>query len=306
MIQLIKIDNINKSDRARLDKYLLEKYPERTRSSIKNLIDSEKILVNEKKVKSGYEISNGDVISINFPSQIPTNALPQDIKLDIIYQDEDLVVVNKPQGMVVHPAVKNYDNTLVNALLFQIKDLSGINGELRPGIVHRIDKDTSGLLVVAKNDFAHVELSKQIANKTCKRFYFALVDGYVKEQNGEIITQVGRDKKNRLKMSVLPSNEGKVADTIFKVVKYYSGYTLLEFELKTGRTHQIRVHCEYMHHSIVGDRLYNRNKCKFKLEGQLLHAYKLQFIHPRTGELMSFEIPLPKYFQNILSELTEI
>ena len=202
--------------------------------------------------------------------------------------------------MVVHPAVKNLDGTLVNALMYKLDNLSSINGVIRPGIVHRIDKDTSGLLVVAKNDFAHVNLSEQISKKECKRIYWALVDGIVKS-DGEIITNIGRDPKNRLKMAVVDG--GKLAHTIYRVLKTYDKYSLVEFELKTGRTHQIRVHSAYIHHPIVGDKLYNTNPCKFKLNGQLLHAKKLKLTQPVTKESLEFEIDLPDYFNNVLKIL---
>ena len=225
---------------------------------------------------------------------------PQDIPIDIVYQDEDIAVINKEQGMVVHPATNNYDNTLVNALMFNLDSLSGINGVIRPGIVHRLDKDTSGLLVVAKNDNAHINLSEQISSKTCKRIYWALVEGIVKE-DGELITNFGRDPKNRLKMAVL--EKGKVAHTKYRVIETFDKYTLVEFELKTGRTHQIRVHSAYIHHPIVGDKLYNNNKCKFNLNGQLLHAKKLILSHPKTGKELCFESDLPKYFGDVLEVL---
>ena len=205
--------------------------------------------------------------------------------------------------MVVHPAIKNYDNTLVNALMFKLNNLSSINGVIRPGIVHRLDKDTSGLLVVAKNDEAHVNLSNQIADKTCKRIYWALVEGNVKE-DGELVTNFGRDPKNRLKMAVL--KEGKVAHTKYRVLQLYKGYSLVEFELKTGRTHQIRVHSAYINHPIIGDKLYNTNKCKFNLDGQLLHAKKLILCHPSTNKEMVFESELPEYFENVLNSLIKL
>ena len=203
--------------------------------------------------------------------------------------------------MVVHPANGNWDGTLVNALLYNIKDLSGINGEIRPGIVHRLDKDTSGLLVVAKNDFAHVALSKQIADKTCKRIYLALVIGNMPNDSGVVANYLGRDPKNILRYAVV-DNGGKYAETHYKVLTRYKDYSLVEFELKTGRTHQIRVHCKYLNHPIVGDDLYG-GKSKFKTDGQMLHAYKLSFYHPRTNKYMEFEAQLPEYFQKILSNL---
>lgn len=284
----------------RLDKYLLTKYPDKTRSHIKHWIDDGVVLVNGKSVKAGYILKGQDDIEMGEVEEKVLSSEPQDIPVDIVYEDSDLAVINKPQGMVVHPAVKNYDNTLVNALMFKLESLSSINGVIRPGIVHRLDKDTSGLMVVAKNDKSHVALSEQIANKECRRIYWALVDGVVKS-DGEIITNIGRDPRNRLKMAVV--EKGKIAHTLYKVLKTFDNYSLIEFELKTGRTHQIRVHSAYMHHPIVGDPLYNFSKCKFKLNGQLLHAKKLILTHPENGKVMEFESELPEYFQNVLSKL---
>lgn len=292
-------------EKERLDKFLLSNITEHTRSYIKNLIESGKVFVNEEKIeKAGFSLRANDEIEFELFEPIPMEAKAENIPLNIVYEDEDLLVINKPQGMVVHPAVKNYEGTLVNALLYNVKDLSGINGVMRPGIVHRLDKETSGLLLVAKNDFAHNLLSEQIQTKTCKRYYKALVQFVLKEGSGEVKTYFGRDPKNRLKMAVL--NDGKIAHTKFKVLKNYEGYSLVEYELLTGRTHQIRVHSAYLNHPIVGDKLYNPNKCKFNLNGQLLHAYKIEFFHPRTNEKLMFEIELPDYFLNVLNGLKEI
>ena len=285
---------------VRLDKFLTSYYPQKTRSHLKHWIDDGIVTVNGNMQKAGYSLKIGDIIDVGEVEEKSINTTPQDIDIDIVYEDNDLAVINKEQGMVVHPATSNYDGTLVNALLFKMDNLSSINGVIRPGIVHRLDKDTSGLLVVAKNDVSHVNLSNQISSKECKRIYWALVDGYVKE-NGEILTKFGRDPRNRLKMAV--RTEGKEAHTIYRVIQHYKGYTLVEFELKTGRTHQIRVHSAYLGHPIVGDKLYNSNKCRFKLEGQLLHAKKLIFTHPTSGEIMCFESELPDYFEKILKNL---
>lgn len=285
---------------CRLDKFLQEKYPDRTRSHIKHWIEDGVVTVNGETVKAGYSLKKTDNVEVGEIIEKVVNATPQDIPIDIVYEDDDMVIVNKSQGMVVHPAVKNYDGTLVNALMHKIGNLSSINGVIRPGIVHRLDKDTSGLIVVAKNDNSHVFLSEQIAKKDCRRIYWALVDGIVKS-DGEIITNFGRDKKNRLKMAVL--SEGKVAHTIYRVLEVFKNYTLIEFELKTGRTHQIRVHSAYMHHPIVGDKLYNNSTCKFKLDGQLLHAKKLILRHPTTNKEMVFESELPEYFERVLKSL---
>lgn len=290
-----------KDVKTRLDSFLYELDNSFTRSHYKNLIEEGHVLVNSKKVKAGYALKLNDVVSIEMIPARPIETLPQNIPLDIVYEDEDLAVINKPKGMVVHPANGNWDGTLVNALLYNIKDLSGINGEIRPGIVHRLDKDTSGLLVVAKNDFAHVALSKQIADKTCKRIYLALVIGNMPNDSGVVANYLGRDPKNRLRYAVV-DNGGKYAETHYKVLTRYKDYSLVEFELKTGRTHQIRVHCKYLNHPIVGDDLYG-GKSKFKTDGQMLHAYKLSFYHPRTNKYMEFEAQLPEYFQKILSNL---
>ena len=284
----------------RLDKFLLSLYPDKTRSHIKHWIEDGVVRVNDKIVKSGYEIRSTDIIDMGEVVEKVLSSEPQDIPIEVIYEDDDLAIINKEQGMVVHPAVGNPDNTLVNALMYRLKSLSSINGVVRPGIVHRLDKDTSGLLVVAKNDKAHVSLSAQISSKDCRRIYWALVDGVIKE-NGEIKTNIGRDPKNRLKMAVVEN--GKTAHTLYRVVETFDKFSLVEFELKTGRTHQIRVHSAYMHHPIVGDKLYNHNKCKFNLSGQLLHAKKLILCHPTKNTIMEFESELPEYFTAVLNSL---
>lgn len=286
----------------RLDVFLLEKHPEFSRSHIKNLIEKGLVKVNGKVVKAGYALKNGENIQIEVqkPEAISTDA--EDVDFEIVYQDEDLAVINKPQGLVVHPCSSTKSGTLVNGLLYKIKDLSGINGQLRPGIVHRLDKDTSGLLVVAKNDFAHVRLAEQIKNKTCHRNYLAVLDGNLKENEGRIETFIKRDPKDRMKMSVQGS--GRVAITDFKVLKRFEKCCLVEFALQTGRTHQIRVHSKYLNHPIVGDKLYGKEVKG--LVGQLLHAYKISFVHPRSGELMTFEADLPGYFKDYLKKQKEI
>ncbi len=286
----------------RLDVFLLEKHPEFSRSHIKNLIEKGLVKVNGKVVKAGYALKNGENIEIEVqkPEAISTDA--EDVDFEIVYQDEDLAIINKPQGLVVHPCSSTKSGTLVNGLLYKIKDLSGINGQLRPGIVHRLDKDTSGLLVVAKNDFAHVRLAEQIKNKTCHRNYLAVLDGNLKENEGRIETFIKRDPKDRMKMSVQGS--GRVAITDFKVLKRFEKCCLVEFSLQTGRTHQIRVHSKYLNHPIVGDKLYGKEVKG--LAGQLLHAYKISFVHPRSGELMTFEADLPDYFKDYLKKQKEI
>jgi len=297
----------DKFNNERLDIFLQQVDDKNTRSHIKNKITEGKVSVNGKSViKAGYKLSSGDEVIFEIAPPKKLEAVAENITLDIVYEDEDIVVINKPQGMVVHPSVGNYTGTLVNALLYKIDNLSGINGVVRPGIVHRLDKDTSGLIVIAKNDKSHVVLSKQIAEKTCKREYVALIDGRLKQSNGVVENYLGRDPKNRLRQTVISSDRGRYAKTLFFVEKYYEGYTLVRFELYTGRTHQIRVHAKELHHPVVGDRLYNGNKCRFNLEGQLLHARKLTLVHPTTGKEMIFEAPLPDYFVKVLSSLKEV
>lgn len=298
-----EIKAVAESGGTRLDVFVAEK-AECTRSHAKNLIDEGNVTVNgTKAAKSGALLKAGDVVVIVNPAPKELDLSPQDIPIEIVWQDEDFAVVNKPQGMVVHPAPGAYDNTLVNALLFKLSSLSGINGVARPGIVHRLDKDTSGLLVVAKNDFAHISLQKQIAEKSAKRYYYALVDGVVQKDSGEIRNFLARSTADRKKYTV--AKDGRLAITLYKVVKRYSAYTLMEYELKTGRTHQIRVHSRYIGHPVVGDRTYGGSDA-FGLNGQLLHAYKLVLTHPRTGEEMTFTAPLPDYFQSVLDKLKPI
>ena len=293
-----KIIIADKSER--LDVFLSEKL-DKTRSAVKKLVDDGEITVNGNKVKAGRTLKIGEEISVNIPDPVKLDLEAENIPLDIIYQDKDIAIINKPQGMTVHAGNGTHGSTLVNALLYHLDSLSGINGVIRPGIVHRIDKDTSGLLVVAKNDAAHLSLSEQIKNKACHRIYLALLEGTVKQNDGIIDTFIGRSDKNRTMMAVKDS--GRRAVTHFKVLKRYKEFTFAEFKLETGRTHQIRVHCKYIGHPIVGDPVYGYEKQKFKLNGQLLHAWKLELTHPSTGERMSFEAPLPDYFQAVLQKL---
>ena len=287
----------------RLDIFLHEKFSDLSRSHIKNMIDGGNVLLNGKVVKAGEKLRLNGVVQAEKPVLQEVKTKPEDIPIEIVYEDDDLAVVNKPQGMVVHAGAGNTSGTLVNALLYRLKNLSGINGKLRPGIVHRLDKNTSGLLLIAKNDFAHNSLAKQIAEKTCKRTYIALLEGTLKEQEGIISTHIARDKKHRTLMNVCPETEGKLAITEYKVLKYYKGYTLVEFNLKTGRTHQIRVHASrVLHRPIVGDREYNPTT---KINGQLLHAYKLEFTQPRTGKQIVVTAPVPEYFEKVLKKLQE-
>lgn len=286
----------------RLDVFLSEKL-DFSRSHIKNLIEKNLVKIDGKSVsKAGTTLKSGNVIEVDVtpPQKISTEA--EDVDFEIVYQDDDLAVINKPQGLVVHPCSSTKSGTLVNGLLMKIKDLSGINGELRPGIVHRLDKDTSGLLVIAKNDFAHVNLAEQIKNKTCHRNYLAVLDGNLPDESGRIETFIKRDPKDRMKMSV--QSDGRRAITDYKVLKRFEKCCLVEFSLQTGRTHQIRVHCKYLNHPIVGDKLYGKEVKD--LQGQLLHAYKLSFTHPRTGKFMTFEANLPQYFTDFLKKQREI
>ncbi|MGN0789696.1 MAG: RluA family pseudouridine synthase [Christensenellales bacterium] len=287
----------------RLDLFLCDEIDE-SRSYVKNLTEQGLITVNGRVVKAGYSVKNGDVIEYELPEVKQLDLTPADIPIDVIYEDDDVAVINKAQGMVVHPAPGSYDNTLVNALLFRLKSLSSINGVARPGIVHRLDKDTSGLLVVAKNDDAHVNLQSQIASKEAKRYYVALVDGVISKDEGVIDTYIDRSQKDRKMMAVCREGKGRRAITHYKVLERLGGYTLVEYELKTGRTHQIRVHSKHIGHPIVGDSVYGGSTSLYD-KGQLLHAFRLQFTHPSTKESMTFEAPLPKYFADVLTKLRD-
>lgn len=292
---------------ARADVFLSESLEGVTRSSAKKLFDGGNVLINGKKGKPSQQISAGDTVEVTLPDAVEYTAKPEDIPVEIVYEDGDIAVINKPQGMTVHAGNGNTEGTLVNALLFKLDSLSGINGVIRPGIVHRIDKDTSGLLVVAKNDRAHLSLSKQIEEKTCRRTYIALLEGVLKDDSGTVTTYIGRHPQDRVKMAVVTPEKGKLAITDYTVLKRYAqGYTLCRFDLHTGRTHQIRVHARHLGHPVVGDTVYGIKKQKFTLNGQLLHAWQLQLTHPETGEEMTFEAPLPDYFQAVLSKLTTI
>ena len=299
----MKINVTEVQPNTRLDVFLAQSVPELSRSAVKKLIENNSVTLNGAVVKAGTVVKTGDQIEFSLPKPVPTKAEAQDIPLDIVFEDEDLLVINKPQGMVVHPASGNFSGTLVNALLFSVKDLSSINGEMRPGIVHRLDKDTSGLMLVAKNDASHRSLSKQIAEKTCIREYQALLEGVLKKEEGEIVTHIGRDPKDRKKMAVLPNFAGREAISDFWVLRHYAHYTLVKFRLKTGRTHQIRVHAKYLGHPVVGDFTYNPHPNKFGLAGQLLHSFYIEFTHPRTGERLHFESKLPDYFAEVLEKL---
>lgn len=289
--------------KMRLDLFLLEKIEGKSRSYLQKAIEEGKVLVNQKTVKASYKLNLDDVIDFDYLDQEELNLIPEDLELKIIYQDEDLLVINKPRGMVVHPSNGHYNNgTLVHALLYHVKDLSSINGVIRPGIVHRIDKDTSGLLVVAKNDTAHIKLSEQLKDKTMHREYLALVEGVIPHGDLKIVAPLGKDKKNALKRAV-DIYKGKEAVTHVKVLQRFNNYTLVTCRLETGRTHQIRVHLAYIKHPIVGDITYGFRKSVLTDKGQMLHAYRLSFVHPRTNKIMSFTCPIDDEFKNVLERI---
>ena len=286
----------------RLDKALSILLEDVSRSKIQSHLENGLILVNGKKEKPSYKLSENDVISVeDFPNEI-SDLNPEDIPLDIVYEDDDLIVVNKPKGLVVHPGAGNEEHTLANALKFHSENLSSLNGEFRPGIVHRIDKDTAGLLIVAKNDAAHVYLSSQLSDHTLGRKYYALVLGNIAENEGKIIAPIARDQKFRQKMAV-DLLRGKEAETNFKVIKRFRECTLVECALKTGRTHQIRVHMNYIGHPVIGDPVYGKGNRVIYDEGQLLFAHEIHFIHPKTKKEMTFSVDLPSYFKEILEKL---
>ncbi|MBQ3235099.1 MAG: RluA family pseudouridine synthase [Clostridia bacterium] len=284
----------------RLDVYLA-KALDFSRSKIQKLIDGGNVLVNGNTPKSKEIVKEGSVIEVEIPEPVGLEVKAVDIPIDVIYEDSDVAVINKPQGLTVHQGSGTGDETLVNALLYHLDSLSGINGVIRPGIVHRIDKDTSGLLVVAKNDQAHLSLSSQIEKKTCRREYVALLEGNLKQDSGRIETYISRSTKNRTMMAV--SSSGRKAVTNFEVLERAGGYTLCKFLLETGRTHQIRVHSKHLGHPIVGDTVYGYKNQKFNLLGQLLHARKLSFTHPSTKEFVEFTAPIPEYFSSLLEKL---
>jgi 23S rRNA pseudouridine1911/1915/1917 synthase len=302
-MEFLRFEIAQADDKKRIDVFLTEKIPEHSRSYIQKLIKDGLVLVNGEKVKPNFKVKPGCVIDVTIPPPQEISLQPEPMELDIVYEDDDIVVVNKPQGMVVHPAPGNYSGTLVNALLYSCDELSGIGGVIRPGIVHRLDKDTSGLLVVAKNDAAHRSLAQQIRDRTLKRVYWCIVEKNIKEDKGVINAPIGRHPTNRKKMAVVNLPTAKPAITHFKVLERFGEYTLVEARLETGRTHQIRVHMAYIGHPVVGDSVYGSRKQKFNLKGQVLHAKKLGLIHPSTGEYMEFEAPLPEYFENLLDIL---
>ena len=291
------------NQKKRLDSFISEECGlNLSRTMVKKLLDEEKILVNNKLQKASYKPEIGDILTIDIPKPKEIKLEAQDIPVPIVYEDNDIIVVNKPKGMVVHPANGKPDGTLVNAILAMCKDsLSGIGGEIRPGIVHRLDKDTSGLLIVAKNDLAHMNMSKQIQERKVTKKYIALVKGNVPEDEATIHMPIARSTKDRKKMAV--DAKGKDAITHFKVLKRYGKYTLLELKIDTGRTHQIRVHMSYIGHPVVGDMVYSNGKNEFGVEGQMLHAKSLEFKHPVTNKEMHLEAELPEYFKKVLAKL---
>lgn len=293
--------NIEKNS-GRIDKYLTQQLESMSRSKIQILIADGFVLVNDEATKANYKLEAGDKVVVYVPEPETVDIEAEDLPLDIIYEDEDIVLINKAQGMVVHPGAGHPKGTLVNAILYHIKDLSGINGEIRPGIVHRLDKDTSGIMIVAKNDEAHVNLSEQLQARSVKRKYHALVHGVLPHEHGTINAPIGRDPKDRQKFTVI--RDGKEAISHFKVLERFKGFSLLEVSLETGRTHQIRVHLNYIEHPVAGDKIYGPRK-SLEGNGQFLHARMLEFEHPRTGETMSFEAELPELYIETMNRLRD-
>lgn len=287
----------------RIDKYLSTVNEQLSRSYIQKLLKSGLVLVDGKPVKASYQVDEGDVISLDIPEAVEPEIEPENMDLDILYEDQDVILVNKPKGMVVHPAAGHYSHTLVNGLMHHCKDqLSGINGVMRPGIVHRIDMDTTGVIIACKNDMAHNSIAAQLKEHSITRKYRAIVYGVIKEDEGTVDAPIGRHPVDRKKMSINEKN-GRRAVTHYRVLKRFSKYTYIECQLETGRTHQIRVHMASIHHPLVGDTVYGPEKSPFHLQGQTLHAGVLGFIHPRTGEYMEFTAPLPQYFTELLQKL---
>lgn len=303
---MTKLEFVAENGNIRIDKYIADNEPSLTRTAAAKLIEQGKVFVNENSVGKNYKLKSGDRITLEIPDPVPYEAKPENIPLEIIYEDNDLLVVNKPKGMVVHPAAGNYDGTLVNALLYHCGDsLSGINGVMRPGIVHRIDKDTSGLLIVAKNDFAHFSLAEQIKEHSFTREYEAIVFGNLKDDEGTVNAPIGRSQYDRKKMCVTEKNS-KHAVTHYRVIARYKGYTHIKCILETGRTHQIRVHMAYIGHPVSGDLVYGVKNEKVDFTGQCLHARKIGFVHPRSGKYLEFTSQLPEYFRNYLEKLDKI
>ncbi len=290
-------------DDLRIDRYLAEICPDLSRSFIQKLLKSDNVLVNGSAVKPSFIVSAGDSIMLDVPEPVTPEIIPEKMDLDILYEDDDVILVNKPKGMVVHPAPGHLTGTLVNGLMYHCKDqLSGINGVMRPGIVHRIDKDTTGVIIACKNDMAHQSLAQQLKDHTITRKYYAIVNGLIKDSEGTIDAPIGRSPSDRKKMCVNEKN-GRRAVTHYRVLETFRHYTYIECQLETGRTHQIRVHMDYIHHPVLGDEVYGPMRSPFSLEGQTLHAGVFGFIHPGTGEYMEITAPLPDYFEKILERL---
>lgn len=288
---------------TRIDKFLSDVMPDFSRSFIQKLIKDGHVIINEKTVKPNFKPAKGEQICVLIPKPEDPDIIPENIPLDILYEDDEILIVNKPKGMVVHPAPGHYSGTLVNAVMFHCKDkLSGINGVMRPGIVHRIDMDTTGSLVICKTDHAHQVLAERLKSHDITRKYHAIVHGNLKEDEGTINAPIGRHPQDRKKMST-KSRQGREAVTHYKVLKRFGNYTYIECQLETGRTHQIRVHMASIGHPILGDAVYGPAKCPFKLQGQTLHAKVLGFIHPSTGKYVEFDAPLPPYFEELLEKL---
>ena len=285
----------------RLDKFLSIIYPDFSRAFFQKLIKNNQVAVNDKVQKASYCVKIDDIVTVEIPDAVETTIEPENIPLDILYEDDDLLVVNKPKGMVVHPSAGHYSGTLVNAIMYHCKDsLSGINGEIRPGIVHRIDMDTTGSLIVCKNDEAHINIAQQIKEHSVNRIYVGIVCGNVKEYSGTVEGAIGRHPIERKKMAINEKN-GKPAITHYKVLERFGNYTYMQFKLETGRTHQIRVHMASIGHPLLGDALYSSGRSPFKhLQGQCLHAQTIGFVHPRTGKYMEYSAPLPEYFEKLL------
>lgn len=301
MPEIIRLSVGEESSGGRIDKYISDNIDGLTRSAVQGLLEKRNILVNGKNINKNYKLKLNDDIFVEIPEPQVMDAVPENIPLDIVYEDDDLLVVNKPKGMVVHPAHGNYNGTLVNALLYHCgESLSGINGVIRPGIVHRIDKNTSGLLIVAKNDKSHLHLAQQIKEHSFTREYEAVATGYFKESSGTIDAPIGRHKTDRKKMCVTTENS-RNAVTHYSVIKQYGGFAYVRLRLETGRTHQIRVHLSYIGHAVLGDDVYG--KPYRDIDGQCLHARKIGFIHPTTGKYMEFTSELPDYFRKVLNKI---
>ena len=301
MCETYYVDSSNKN--IRLDKYLTDLLDNNSRNYIQKLIKNGDVLVNEKSSKANYKVQENDCITINIPEPVTANIEPENIPLDIIYEDDDVLIVNKPKDLVVHPAPGHYTGTLVNGIMYHCKDnLSNINGVLRPGIVHRIDKDTTGALIICKNDYSHNFIAEQLKEHTITRKYWGIVQGRFDETEGTIDAPIGRHPTKRKEMAINERN-GKHAVTHYKVLKQFDKYALCEFQLETGRTHQIRVHMASINHPLLGDDVYNHNKCPFKLQGQCLHAKTIGFIHPTTKEYVEYEAPIPEYFKNLIENV---